>query len=88
MIRVLRPRRKPLALTACAVAALAGCAGYNTRYACAGYPSAPLCLPPSAIYSLTDGQRPAPAAEPRPGVLDGTVARTGGTGRAARGATP
>jgi hypothetical protein len=95
MIRVLRSRGKPLAPTALAMAALAGCAGDNARYACAGYPSAPLCLPPSAIYSLTEGQGPSPAAQPRPGELDGAVGRaTGadtpgrGTGPTARGTTP
>jgi hypothetical protein len=61
---------------ACAMAALASCASDNTRYACAGYPSQPLCLPPSAIYALTQGAGPAPTAQPRPSTV-GAPARTG-----------
>ncbi len=67
----------PLALIAGVVSALAGCAGDNTRYACAGYPSEPMCLPPSAIYGLTQGAGPAPTAEPRPSTLGGPAVRTG-----------
>ena len=31
-------------------------------FACPGYPSKPLCLPPSEVYRLTDGAGPPPAA--------------------------
>ena len=95
MIAVPRSRQARILLFACTATALAGCAGDNTRYACAGYPSKPLCLPPSAIYGLTDGSGPAPTAEPRPSTLgdgglrirdDGLL--TGSTGRTAAGATP
>jgi hypothetical protein len=78
-----------------AAMALGGCAGDNTRYACAGYPSQPLCLPPSAIYGLTEGSGPAPTAEPRPSMRDdgGLRHRDDGlldwsTGRTAAGGTP
>ena len=95
MIAILRSRQAHVLLFACAVTAFAGCAGDNTRYVCAGYPSQPLCLPPSAIYGLTDGSGPAPTAEPRPSTLsdgslrhrhDGLVDRSGS--RAATGAMP
>jgi hypothetical protein len=76
MIRALRPWPGPLALIASVAAVLAGCGGDNTRYACAGYPSTPLCLPPSAIYGMTQGSGPAPTAEPRPGTL-GVAVRSG-----------
>ena len=77
MIRALRSWPGLLALITGVATALAGCAGDNTRYACAGYPSKPLCLPPSAIYGLTQGAGPAPTAEPRPSTLVGTGVRNG-----------
>ncbi len=76
MIRPCQSWPGPFALIACAVTALAGCAGDSAHYVCAGYPSKPMCLPPSAIYALTQGAGPAPTAEPRPSTLGGAV-RTG-----------
>ena len=77
MIRALRSWPGPLALIAGVATALTGCAGGSTHYACAGYPSKPLCLPPSAIYALTQGAGPAPTAEPRPSTVRGTAIRNG-----------
>lgn len=36
-------------------ALLGGCATGNPEYACPGYPGKRLCLPPSAVYSLSEG---------------------------------
>ncbi|EGV16243.1 hypothetical protein [Thiocapsa marina] len=52
----------PLLLCA---ALLGGCASGNPGYACPGYPGKPLCLPPSAVYSLSDGAGPPPASVAR-----------------------
>ena len=52
----------PLLLCA---ALLGGCASGNPEYACPGYPGKPLCLPPSAVYSLSDGAGPPPASVAR-----------------------
>lgn len=57
MIRAWGPRSRALFAIAVA-AALAGCASDNARYACTGYPSQPLCLPPTAVYGLTEGEGP------------------------------
>jgi hypothetical protein len=53
----------PLLLCA---ALLGGCASGNPEYACPGYPGKPLCLPPSAVDSLSDGAGPPPASVVRP----------------------
>lgn len=60
----------PLALFP--LAALSGCASDNATFACPGFPSQPLCLPTSAIYRLTDGAGPPPAAERRPSTITTT----------------
>ena len=52
----------PLLLCA---ALLGGCASGRPEYACPGYPGKPLCLPPSAVYSLSDGAGPPPASVAR-----------------------
>ncbi len=47
---------------------LSACAE-NTKYACPGMPDKPMCLPPSEVYAITDGQGPSPAAARRPSTL-------------------
>lgn len=55
----------PVAL--CAIVSAGGCAfDGNDKFACPGYPGQPLCLPPSAIYRLSEGAGPPPAAMQRP----------------------
>ena len=49
--------------------ALSACAVGNAKYGCPGLPDKPLCLPPSSIYALTEGQGPPPAARRRPSTL-------------------
>ena len=45
---------------------IGGCAGEASHYACSGQPSQPLCLPPSQVYKLTNGNGPPPASLARP----------------------
>jgi hypothetical protein len=67
----------PLLLCA---ALLGGCATGHPEYACPGYPGKPLCLPPSAVYSLSnsDGPPPASVLQPRPIETDGGLAAGAG----------
>lgn len=53
-----------------AVALLGGCASNTTPFSCPGYPSQPLCLPPSDIYRLSDGPGLPPASSPRPSLIE------------------
>jgi hypothetical protein len=64
------PRFVPLLLVMLAFA-LSACAGGNAKYGCPGLPDQPMCLPPSAIYALTEGQGPPPTAQRRPSTLSG-----------------
>jgi hypothetical protein len=61
--------RMSLPALICALA-VAGCASGGTKYACPGYPSRPLCMPPSDIYRLSEGPGPPPASEVRPPLLE------------------
>ena len=67
----------PLLLSAVLVG---GCAGGNTTYACPGYPSQPLCLPPSDIYRLSDGVGSPPASSPRPSLIETESGLAAGSG--------
>jgi hypothetical protein len=68
VIRPSAPRFAPLRLIPLALA-LSACAGGNATYGCPGLPDQPMCLPPSAIYALTDGQGSPPTAQRRPSTL-------------------
>jgi hypothetical protein len=69
----------PLLLSA---ALLGGCATGNPEYACPGYPGKPLCLPPSAVYSLSDGAAPPPASIARPLPMETDSGFAAGSGSA------
>ena len=70
MTRPSTARFAPLLLVPVALA-LSACAGGNAKYGCPGLPDQPMCLPPSAIYALTEGQGPPPTALRRPSTLSG-----------------
>ena len=71
--------RASLSALLCALV-LAGCAGSGSKYACPGYPSRPLCLPPSDVYRLSEGAGPPPASEVRPSLLETERGLAAGSG--------
>jgi hypothetical protein len=58
---------------------LAGCSS-QARYACAGYPGQPLCVPTTEIYRLTNGDALPPASTRRQTLIREELPPAAGSG--------